>query len=70
MENVKIAARVGAELGADIVKVPWTGSADALPRGGRGSFLIPVVIAGGIEDDRRGDPEDGGRRGSGPAARA
>ena len=46
VENVKIAARVGAELGADIVKVPWTGSAESFREVVEGC-PIPVVIAGG-----------------------
>jgi len=46
VENVKIAARVGAELGADIVKVPWTGSAETFKEVVDGC-PIPVVIAGG-----------------------
>jgi predicted phospho-2-dehydro-3-deoxyheptonate aldolase len=46
VENVKIAARVGAELGADIVKVPWTGSAASFREVVEGC-PVPVVIAGG-----------------------
>ena len=46
VENVKIAARVGAELGADIVKVPYTGSPETFKEVVSGS-PIPVVIAGG-----------------------
>jgi predicted phospho-2-dehydro-3-deoxyheptonate aldolase len=46
VENVKIAARVGAELGADIVKVPYTGSPESFKQVVRGC-PIPVVIAGG-----------------------
>ena len=44
--NVKIAARVGAELGADIVKVPYTGSPKTFKEVVEGC-PIPVVIAGG-----------------------
>jgi predicted phospho-2-dehydro-3-deoxyheptonate aldolase len=44
--NVKHAARVGAELGADIVKVPYTGSVDTFARVVEGC-PVPVVIAGG-----------------------
>jgi class I fructose-bisphosphate aldolase len=43
---VKHAARVGAELGADIVKVPYTGSPATFREVVEGSF-VPVVIAGG-----------------------
>ena len=46
VENVKIAARVGAELGADIVKVPYTGSPRTFKDVVKGC-PIPVVIAGG-----------------------
>jgi DhnA family fructose-bisphosphate aldolase class Ia len=43
---VKHAARVGAELGADIVKVPYTGSVESFKEVVRGC-PVPVVIAGG-----------------------
>jgi predicted phospho-2-dehydro-3-deoxyheptonate aldolase len=43
---VKHAARVGAELGADIVKVSYTGSAESFKEVVDGCF-VPVVIAGG-----------------------
>ncbi|NPB06172.1 MAG: class I fructose-bisphosphate aldolase family protein [Aquificae bacterium] len=39
-------ARVGAELGADIVKVPYTGDPESFRRAVEGS-PVPVVIAGG-----------------------
>ncbi|HDI73639.1 MAG TPA: fructose-bisphosphate aldolase, partial [Candidatus Korarchaeota archaeon] len=39
-------ARVGAELGADIVKVPYTGDPDSFKEVTRG-VSIPVIIAGG-----------------------
>ena len=50
---VKHAARVGAELGADIVKVPYTGSVETFREVVEGCF-VPVVIAGGekMETDR------------------
>jgi len=50
---VKHAARVGAELGADIVKVNYTGSAESFKEVTNGC-LVPVVIAGGekMETDR------------------
>jgi predicted phospho-2-dehydro-3-deoxyheptonate aldolase len=49
---VKHAARVGAELGADIVKVVYTGSAESFREVVKGCF-VPVVIAGGekMEND-------------------
>lgn len=43
---VKHAARVGAELGADLVKVPYTGSPESFREVVDGCF-VPVVIAGG-----------------------
>ncbi len=46
VKNVKLAARVGAELGADIVKVPYTGSVDTFAEV-VGGCPVPVVIAGG-----------------------
>jgi len=50
VENVKHAARVGAELGADIVKVPYTGSVDSFTEVVQGC-PVPVVIAGGPKMD-------------------
>ncbi|MCF8069719.1 MAG: 2-amino-3,7-dideoxy-D-threo-hept-6-ulosonate synthase [Desulfobacterales bacterium] len=47
---VKHAARVGHELGADIVKVPYTGSVESF-REVTGGCSIPVVIAGGAKMD-------------------
>ncbi|MFH1030189.1 MAG: 2-amino-3,7-dideoxy-D-threo-hept-6-ulosonate synthase [bacterium] len=51
---VKHAARVGAELGADIIKVVYTGSAESFAEVVEGCF-VPVVIAGGqkMETDRQ-----------------
>ncbi len=46
VEHVKIAARLGAELGADLVKVPYTGSAESFKTVVEGC-PVPVVIAGG-----------------------
>jgi class I fructose-bisphosphate aldolase len=43
---VKHAARLGAELGADIVKVSYTGSLESFKEVVEGCF-VPVVIAGG-----------------------
>ena len=43
---VKHSARLGAELGADIVKVPYTGSPEDFREVVEGCF-VPVVIAGG-----------------------
>jgi len=46
--NVKHAARVGAELGADIVKVVYTGSVESFREVVNGC-TVPVVIAGGAK---------------------
>jgi len=48
VENVKHAARVGAELGADIVKVVYTGSVESFAGVVEGC-PVPVVIAGGAK---------------------
>jgi len=54
VDNVKLAARVGAELGADIVKVPYTGNVDGFCQVVQGC-PVPVVIAGG---PKMGSDED------------
>ena len=46
VEMVKHAARVGSELGVDIVKTNYTGDPDTFKEVVQGS-LVPVVIAGG-----------------------
>jgi len=46
VKNVKLAARAGAELGADIVKVVYTGSPESFAEVVQGC-PVPVVIAGG-----------------------
>ncbi len=45
---VKIAARVAAELGADIVKTNWTGDPDSFKEVVSGC-MAPIIIAGGIK---------------------
>jgi DhnA family fructose-bisphosphate aldolase class Ia len=50
VKYVKHAARVGAELGADIVKVPYTGSVESFAEVVNGC-PVPVVIAGGEKMD-------------------
>ena len=50
VNTIKHAARVGAELGADIVKVPYTGSSESFREVVQGCF-VPVVIAGGEKMD-------------------
>jgi class I fructose-bisphosphate aldolase len=54
MKLVKHAARVGAELGADIVKVVYTGSPESFREVVEGCF-VPIVIAGG---EKMGNDED------------
>ena len=49
-DAVKHAARLGAELGADIVKVSYTGSPDTF-RGVVEGCHVPVIIAGGPKMD-------------------
>lgn len=46
VDTIKLAARVGAELGADIIKCPYTGSCESFEEVVRGC-PVPVVIAGG-----------------------
>lgn len=46
VDVVKIAARVAAELGADIVKTNWTGDPDSFKEVVNGC-MAPVIIAGG-----------------------
>ena len=50
VKHVKHAARVGAELGADIVKVVYTGSVNSFRHVVKGC-PVPVVIAGGEKMD-------------------
>jgi fructose-bisphosphate aldolase / 2-amino-3,7-dideoxy-D-threo-hept-6-ulosonate synthase len=52
IDNVKIAARVAAELGADIVKTVYTGDPDSFREVTRGC-PVPVVVAGGNKTDDR-----------------
>jgi class I fructose-bisphosphate aldolase len=53
VQVLKHAARLGAELGADAVKVSYTGSADSFRQVVEGCH-VPVIIAGGpkMESDR------------------
>lgn len=46
VDSIKLAARVGAELGADIIKCPYTGDPESFEQVVRGC-PVPVVIAGG-----------------------
>ncbi|MBD3352871.1 MAG: fructose-bisphosphate aldolase [Candidatus Lokiarchaeota archaeon] len=47
-EHIKIVTRIGAELGADIVKTPWTGDIDSFREVVKGC-PAPVIIAGGAK---------------------
>lgn len=47
---VKIAARIGAELGADIIKTNYTGDKDSFREVVEGC-PVPVIIAGGLKGD-------------------
>ncbi|MFC1732478.1 class I fructose-bisphosphate aldolase family protein [candidate division KSB1 bacterium] len=47
VNNIKLAARVGAELGADIIKCPYTGDPESFREVVDGCSGVPVVIAGG-----------------------
>jgi len=48
IEVVKIAVRVAAELGADIVKTNWTGDPDSFSEVVEGC-MAPVIIAGRVK---------------------
>ena len=48
VQVVKIAARVAAELGADLVKTNWTGDPDSFKEVVVGC-MAPVIIAGGVK---------------------
>lgn len=50
VQYVKHVARLGAELGADLVKVPYTGSVESFREVVRGC-PVPVLIAGGARMD-------------------
>lgn len=47
VEAVKLAARIGVELGADIIKTNYTGDPDSFKEVVKGACGVPVVIAGG-----------------------
>ncbi len=51
VENVKLVARVAAELGADIIKVPYTGDSESFREVVDGALGVPIVIAGGAKGD-------------------
>ena len=54
VEAVKLAARIGAELGADIVKTNYTGDIESFKQVVEGC-LAPVVIAGGPKMETQED---------------
>ena len=53
VNNVKIVARIGAELGVDIVKTNWTGDPDSFKEVVKGC-PAPIIIAGGEKIDSLG----------------
>ena len=50
-ENIAIVARIGAELGADYVKVQYTGDPDSFRQVCEGAG-VPVIILGGARSER------------------
>ena len=54
LELVKKVARLGYELGADVLKVPYTGSVESFREVCRG-VDVPVLISGGAKADREED---------------
>jgi len=52
VEHVALAARVAAELGADLVKTVYTGNPESFREVTRGC-PVPVVVAGGSKTDER-----------------
>ncbi|MGZ4902509.1 MAG: 2-amino-3,7-dideoxy-D-threo-hept-6-ulosonate synthase [Halobacteriota archaeon] len=50
VEHVKLAARAGAELGADIIKTNYTGDIDSFKEVVKGC-PVPVIVAGGPQMD-------------------
>lgn len=53
VDKVKVVARIGAELGADIVKTAWTGDKESFKEVVKGC-PAPVIIAGGEKTDIKG----------------
>lgn len=50
-KRVRHAARIAADLGADIIKSPWTGSAESFATVVESTYGLPVVMAGGAKTD-------------------
>ncbi len=55
VENVKHSARLGAELGVDIIKTNYTGSIDSFREVVNGALGVPVIIAGGPKESMKSD---------------
>jgi DhnA family fructose-bisphosphate aldolase class Ia len=49
-DQIALSARVGAELGADVIKAPYTGSPDTFRKVVEGAS-VPVIVAGGPGGD-------------------
>jgi class I fructose-bisphosphate aldolase len=53
-KTIEYAARIGLELGADIVKIKWPGSKKAMERAVRAAGRAKVMLAGGPKTDEKG----------------
>jgi len=54
IEDLKIAARVGAEIGADVIKTHYTGTVESFKEL-VASSMVPIVVAGGPKMDSEED---------------
>lgn len=52
-ENIRLAARIGVELGADFIKTEFTGSADSFRPVTENCYRPVLVLGGGKKDDER-----------------
>lgn len=52
-ENIRLAARIGAELGADFIKTRFTGSADSFRLVTEHCYRPVLVLGGGKKDDEQ-----------------
>ncbi len=50
-ENIALACRIGAELGADIIKTDYTGEVDTFKKVTEGTFAPIVILGGGKSKD-------------------
>jgi fructose-bisphosphate aldolase/2-amino-3,7-dideoxy-D-threo-hept-6-ulosonate synthase len=57
LEAVKLSARVGAELGADLLKTNYTGNPDSFREVVMGAMDVPVIIAGGAKESIKSDED-------------